>query len=148
MQIIDSKILDNSIDQLFDVVLDIDNYKNFLPFCSSSKVIEHDVVNNKITADLTIKFKKIEVTYHSIVTYVKKSEMYFISIVSNSNEIFDHMRADWHFTSENVNSTMVEVEIDCAIKSFILGSIFQNSFKIAYSQIMQAFENRAKELYG
>ena len=59
---------------LIELVLDIDNYKEFLPWCKSSKIlkIDEDSVKKIIHADLEIGYKLIADTYTSEVFFDKK----------------------------------------------------------------------------
>ncbi len=52
---------------LIELVLKIDDYKNFLPWCINSKIltIDKNEENLKITADLEIGFKNFREVYTS-----------------------------------------------------------------------------------
>ena len=59
---------------LIKLVLDIDDYKEFLPWCKSSKIlkIDEDSIQKIIHADLEIGYKLITDTYTSEVVFDKK----------------------------------------------------------------------------
>ncbi len=56
---------------LIELVLKIDNYKNFLPWCVGSKIlsINKNKKNQEILADLEIGFKSFREVYTSKVLY-------------------------------------------------------------------------------
>ena len=49
------KIVDYRAEDLFDIVLDIETYPDFLPWCSASRIISNK--NNRIVADLIVNYK-------------------------------------------------------------------------------------------
>ena len=62
-----SKLIECKKDQLIDLVLDIEKYPEFVPFCLESKVYERHDRDNKIliVADLTIGKGPFKDTYKS-----------------------------------------------------------------------------------
>ena len=67
--------------QLIDLVLDIEKYPTFLPFCLDAKVHERKKQDNLliIVADLTIGKGSFKETYKSDVKYNKKEERLIIN---------------------------------------------------------------------
>ena len=51
--------------QLFDVVADVDRYKEFLPFCTDSRVIKRS--DKELKAELAVGFRFLEERYTSII---------------------------------------------------------------------------------
>ena len=49
------KILPYQAKDLFNIVIDIEKYPEFIPWCSASRIVSHE--NNQIIADLMIKYK-------------------------------------------------------------------------------------------
>jgi Oligoketide cyclase/lipid transport protein len=67
-----------SKDEVINLILDIDKYKEFLPWCKNSYIVEkkeNDLVKT-ISANLEIGYKQFADTYTSLVTLDKnKSEI-------------------------------------------------------------------------
>ena len=59
-------------EKIFDVVLDVENYKNFLPFCKDSKVTKLHGPDGTFEADLVIGFNSFSASYTSLVTSIKR----------------------------------------------------------------------------
>ena len=63
----ESKIVNFTKDQMFDLVADIDRYSEFLPWCNNSKIISKKIEDNQETviADLEIGYDQFVYTYRS-----------------------------------------------------------------------------------
>ena len=61
-------LLYNSLD-LYKIVLDIEKYPEFIPWCEASRIIENK--NNIIIADLLIRYKYFNEKFRSFVKYNK-----------------------------------------------------------------------------
>ena len=58
----ETKIVDFTDIQMFDLVADIDSYDLFLPWCNNSRIIESSKIdsdNNFVIADLEIGYKNL-----------------------------------------------------------------------------------------
>ena len=89
-------------DQLIDLVLDIEKYPIFIPFCLDAKVHKKD---NKedflfIVADLTIGKGPFKDTYKSDVRYDKKDDTIY---VTNLEGPLKHLENRWHFNEKNLS---------------------------------------------
>ena len=60
-------------DQMFDLVSNIDEYKEFLPWCNDSKIISRERFDDYevVTADLEIGYDQFVYTYRSEVKLAK-----------------------------------------------------------------------------
>ena len=65
------KKFDYSLDLVESLILDIDNYKEFLPWCTNSKIISKKKNKNfiEIIADLEIGYSFVKDVYTSHVKY-------------------------------------------------------------------------------
>ena len=139
------KIIACKKNQLIDLVLDIEKYHEFVPWCLDGKI------NNKkesedlieIKADLKVGKRFINETYTSLVLFHKASDR--IS-VTNIDGPLTHLKNEWKFKEIN-NSTQLEFEIDFELKNNILNAIMKRSFNFGLSRIADAFEKRALEIY-
>ena len=75
------KLIECKKEQLIDLVLDIEKYPEFVPFCVSAKVHEKKVQGNLllIVGDLTIGKGPFKDTYKSDVKYNKKENSIFVT---------------------------------------------------------------------
>ena len=64
----EKKIVNFTAKQMYELVADIDNYREFLPWCNDSKIIEITNIDNEkktLIADLEIGYKDLVYTYRS-----------------------------------------------------------------------------------
>ena len=140
------KLIECKKEQLIDLVLDIEKYPKFVPFCVSAKVYEKKEKSNLllIVADLTIGKGPFKDTYKSDVKYNKKEDSIF---VTNLDGPLKHLENTWHFKEEN-NVTEVSFEVDFELKNEFLNIVMTKSFQFALDKIADAFQKRAGDLFN
>nr|DBA27938.1 TPA: hypothetical protein GDO54_008375 [Pyxicephalus adspersus] len=88
----ESKVLGYSIAQMFDIVANVEDYKMFVPWCNSSKVLS---CRNKVTrAELEVGFPPIVERYVSEITVVPQHK---VRAVCNDGKLFSHLETVWRF---------------------------------------------------
>ena len=138
-----SIILPYSARQLYEIVIDVEAYPDFLPWCISSKIVKKTDDNN-FDAELTVGYKSIDEKYISriLAEYEKK-------IISKAiSGPFKFLDSSWYF--ENIEKTKCKVDfsIEYQFKSFFLGKVMGSLFKKATIKMLDAFEQRAKSLHN
>ena len=128
------------------MVLDIEKYSEFVPWCLGSKVYEKkdkgDTV--EIIADLTIGKSFFRETYKSFVIYHKSTDTIH---VTNMEGPLKHLENKWFFKDVG-NSSEVEFQIDFELKNKILNLLMNKSFDLGLIKIADAFQKRADELFN
>ena len=133
-------------EQLIDLVLDIEKYPIFVPFCLDSKVYEKKEKGDLllIVADLTIGKGPFKDTYKSDVKFSKKNNSIH---VTNLDGPLKHLENRWHFKEEN-NFTEVLFDVDFELKNHFLNIVMTKSFQFGLDKIADAFQKRADELFN
>ena len=139
------KIIPCKKEQLVEMVLDIEKYPEFVPFCYDAKIYENkeEVNFKKIIADLTIGKGPFKDTYKSNVEFNKKEDTIF---VKNIDGPLNHLSNNWTFTDKKNGITEVNFEIDFEIKNKFLNSLMTVSFQFGLEKIADAFQKRAENL--
>ena len=132
---------------LIELVLDIEKYPEFVPFCFDAKIYENkkDGDLQKIIADLTIGKGPFKDTYKSDVAFNKKTDSIY---VKNIEGPLNHLTNNWTFSDKNNGITEVTFDIDFEIKNKFLKSLMVVSFQFGLEKIADAFQKRAEELFG
>ncbi len=132
--------------QLIDLVLDIEKYPEFVPFCMDAKIHERKDQGDllMIIADLTIGRGPFKDTYKSDVKFNKKKDYIY---VTNLDGPLKHLENKWKFKQEN-KITEVSFEVDFELKNEFLNIIMAKSFQFGLDKIANAFEKRADELFS
>ena len=139
------RLIECKKEQLIDLVLDIEKYPEFVPFCVGAKIYEKKEKSNLllIVADLTIGKGPFKDTYKSDVKYNKKEDSIF---VTNLEGPLKHLKNTWHFKEEN-NMTEVSFEVDFELENEFLNIVMTKSFQFALDRIAEAFQKRAEDLF-
>ena len=127
------------------MVMDIEKYPEFIPWCLNGKIHTINDKGNKIEiiADLTIGKNFLNETYKSLVIYEKSSDT--IS-VSNIDGPLKHLENKWFF-KEKGNNSEVDFYIDFELKNKILNLLMTKFFDIGLKKIADSFEKRALKLF-
>ena len=133
-------------EQLIDLVLDIEKYPQFVPFCLDSKIYEKKEKGNLllIIADLTIGKGPFKDTYKSNVKYNKTEDYIY---VTNLDGPLKHLENKWYFKEEN-SVTEVSFDVDFELKNHFLNIVMTKSFQFGLDKIADAFQKRAEELFS
>ena len=139
------KIISCKKEQLVEMVLDIEKYPEFVPWCIEGKI--HDKKESEdlieLRGDLKVGKRFINETYASLVLYYKKKDKI---LVTNIDGPLKHLQNEWKFKEIN-NATHLEFDIDFELKNTFLNKIMEKSFNIGLNKIADAFEKRAIALY-
>tara|TARA_B110000014_G_scaffold244434_1_gene215630 strand:- start:786 stop:1229 length:444 start_codon:yes stop_codon:yes gene_type:complete len=139
------KIIPCSKKNLIKMVLDIEKYPEFVPWCLSGKIYSKNDKGNEIEiiADLKIGKSFFNETYKSFVIYNKSSDSIY---VTNMEGPLKHLENKWIFKDKGENSE-VNFQVDFELKNKILNIFMSKSFNIGLKKIAFAFEKRAKDLF-
>ena len=134
-----------SKENLIKMVLDIEKYPEFVPWCLDAKIHnKNDKVDKiEIIADLRIGKSFFNETYKSFVTYDKSLDSVH---VTNMEGPLKHLENKWFFKQKGENSE-VDFYVDFELKNKILNMLMIKFFDIALKKIVDAFEKRAIELF-
>jgi coenzyme Q-binding protein COQ10 len=131
---------------LINMVLDIEKYSEFVPWCLGGKIHTNIDKGNtvEITADLTIGKSFFKETYKSFVIYDKSND----SInVTNIEGPLKHLENKWNFRQTG-DSSEVDFYVDFELKNKILNVLMIKTFDLGLKKIADAFEKRANELFN
>ena len=140
------RLIECKKEQLIDLVLDIEKYPQFVPFCLGSKVYKKKKKDELlfIIADLTIGKGPFKDTYKSDVKFNMKEDSIY---VTNLDGPLKHLENKWQFKEKN-NFTEVSFDVDFELKNHFLNIIMTKSFQFGLDKIADAFQKRAEELFN
>ena len=134
-----------SKENLIKMVLDIEKYPEFVPWCLNGKILKKSDKGEtiEIIAELTIGKSFFNETYKSFVIYNKSSDSIH---VTNMGGPLKYLKNKWFFKQKGNNSE-VDFQVDFELKNKILNLLMIKSFNIGLKKIADAFEKRAMELF-
>ena len=131
---------------LIDLVLNIEEYPKFIPYCLNAHIYKDESVGNfqYIEADLTIGKGPFKDTYKSDVKFDKKESIIF---VKNIEGPLKYLENKWKFDQKE-NFTEVTFDLDFELKNKFLNIFMNKSFKYGLDKIADAFQSRAEKLFN
>ena len=131
---------------LIDLVLNIEEYPKFIPYCLNAHIYKDESVGNfqYIEADLTIGKGPFKDTYKSDVKFDKKESIIY---VKNIEGPLRYLENKWKFDQKE-NFTEVTFDLDFELKNKFLNIFMNKSFKYGLDKIADAFQSRAEKLFN
>ena len=139
------RLIECKKDQLIDLVLDIEKYPEFVPFCLDSHVYEKNKEGSRtlIIADLTIGKGPFKDTYKSDVKFDKDADKITVTNIEGPLKYLDNK---WLFL-EKGSSTEISFDIDFEIENKFLNIVMTKSFQYGLEKIADSFQKRANNLF-
>ncbi|MDC3401976.1 type II toxin-antitoxin system RatA family toxin [Alphaproteobacteria bacterium] len=143
-----------SASQMFDMVADVSNYPEFLPYCVGARVHETNpsptgsgAVSGiaSMKADLMIRYKFIHESYTSLVHLNSNDQ----SIeVNQAHGPFRKLSNKWHFEPRADGGCDVHFFLDFEFAVPLLRRVLSPLMERATRHMVEAFEARAVSLYS
>jgi len=132
--------------EMFEVVADVERYPEFLPLCEGLTVHERKVseTGSTLTATMTVGYKAITERFKTHVTIDPEAG---VIRVRHLDGPFTHLNNEWRFVAAG-SGCDVHFAIDYAFRSAMLSLIVGAAFDKAVRSYTDAFEARARALYG
>ena len=138
----ESRIINHTPVNLFNLVSDVNKYPEFLPWCKGARV--KNIRENVFEADLIIGFKIYKEIYSSRIYLDDTNNKIYVEYKDGP---FEYLENSWVFNKNN-KGCKVEFMVDFKFKSIFLQTIMETLFSEAVRRMVKAFENRANQLYS
>ena len=143
----DSRTSPYSPAQLYAMVLDIEKYPEFLPWCRAARILER--TPEYFIGELIVHFSHLTERYSSKVVGVPPTD-------SNEGDIdvtlvkgpFSHLRNHWRFEPLPDGGCQIHFDVDFKFKSGLLEKLIGGVFTRAVEKMSASFMTRADALYG
>ena len=139
------RLIECNKEQLVNLVLDIEKYPKFIPYCLDAKIYEKKEDKNiiSIVADLTIGKGPFKATYKSDVKFYKDTDTIQVTNIEGPLKYLDNK---WFFL-EKGNSTEISFDIDFEIENKFLNIVMNKSFQYGLDKVADSFQKRANDLF-
>lgn len=140
------KKLSCSAEEYLNVVINVPEYKLFLPWCLNSYITSKKDEHN-FEAILTVNFKIYEASYLSKVTCRKNlNGDYNVCSLSEDNSVFKYLRSDWKITDLGENQCQIRYDVEFKFKNIIYQQISSYFINMIGVTMNEAFEKRVLQL--
>ena len=138
----ETRHLPYSREQMFDLVADVANYDQFLPWVSAVRVRSNS--ETEMVADLIVGFNAFKERFTSHVTKQRPGRI----LVDYIEGPLKYLKNEWRFDEAADGGTDVHFSVDFAFRSRLFESLAGAMFDRALRRMTSAFEERAAVLYG
>lgn len=143
----ETKRLPYSPEQLFGLVVDIEKYPEFLPWCRAARVVSREA-DGSFLGELIISFSHLTERYTSRVVPIAPSDAkegrIDVALVTGP---FTHLNNHWRFVPHG-DGCEIHLDLDFEFKSKLLDKMLGGFFGRACDKMVSAFTVRAEALYG
>lgn len=140
------KLVGFSMEEIYTVVADVENYKKFVPFCKKSDVIYRK--ENFIKANLVIGFPPLTESYTSEVSMIPSR---LVKADCSDGTLFNHLKTLWIFSpglKNNPNTCVIDFSLSFEFKSVIHSHMSNLFFNEIVRQMENAFLQEAERRNG
>ncbi|ATA20962.1 MAG: type II toxin-antitoxin system RatA family toxin [Gibbsiella quercinecans] len=141
-QISRSALVPFSAAQMYQLVNDVHSYPDFLPGCTGSRVL--NATDKEMTAAVDVAKAGISKTFTTRNT-LQDNQSINMQLVDGP---FRKLMGGWHFTPLSPDACKVELHLDFEFTNKLIELAFGKVFKELAGSMVQAFTQRAKEVYS
>ena len=137
----EKRFLPYTPEQLFDLVVDVERYPDFLPWCVGARIRSRK--GDTIHADLVIGYKMFRERFTSKVVLDRPRRV----DVAYSDGPFKYLANPWLFEPRD-GGCEIDFYVDFEFRSRLMRRMIGVLFNEAVRRMVASFEARAKVLYG
>ncbi|AKH41618.1 Ribosome association toxin RatA [Croceibacterium atlanticum] len=138
----ETRRLPYSAEQMFDLVADVGNYPEFLPWVVATRVRSDN--GEEMVADMLVGFKALREKFTSRVEK-QRPERLEVHYIDGPMRDLDNV---WLFRPLEGGGCEIEFQVDFTFKNKMFEMLAGQYFDRAFRKMVNAFETRADELYG
>ena len=137
-----SALVMHSVDEMYRLINDILSYPKFIPDCSDSKIIDEN--DHSVTAALLVSKGGLNKWFTTKNTLVS-NEKVALELVDGP---FKHLTGSWTLTPLSDEACKISLDLEYEFSNKIFDLAFGKVFNHLTNNMVQAFTQRAKEVYG
>lgn len=128
--------------EMFKLVDDIESYPAFLPWCRSTRVISRD--EDLVRATIELSKGGVEKAF-TTANRNQKNKMIEIRLVDGP---FKRLDGFWRFDALGEDGCKISLDLEFEFASRMLGMVVGPVFNQVANSLVDAFQKRARDVYG
>ncbi|MEP1446167.1 MAG: type II toxin-antitoxin system RatA family toxin [Paraglaciecola sp.] len=137
-----SALVAYNAESMFDLINDVQLYPEFIPGCAETKVLQQD--NNNMRASILISKAGVKQWFTTHNT-LKRGEFIQMNLVDGP---FSRLSGGWTILPLSESGCKIELNLDFAFSSSLIEMAFGRVFNSIAANMVVAFTDRAKQVYG
>jgi ribosome-associated toxin RatA of RatAB toxin-antitoxin module len=137
-----SALVTFSPEQMFDLVIDVERYPQFLPWVAGAEL--HEKSERELLASMEMQRSGVRERFSTRNTFERPSFM-TLQMVQGP---FRVLEGRWSFTPIGTAGTRVELEMRFEFANPVISLLFGKAFEQSCNALIDAFIARARETYG
>ncbi|MFC0322912.1 type II toxin-antitoxin system RatA family toxin [Gallibacterium melopsittaci] len=134
-------LVPHSAEQMYQLVNQYELYPQFLPGCAASKTLHQQ--GNELDAELVVSKAGIRLAFTTHNT-MQPNQSIQMQLVEGP---FKKLSGEWRFLALDEYSSQISLQLQFEFSNALVEKMFGKIFQQLTSQMVQAFKQRAKEIY-
>ena len=131
-----------SAEEMYALVIDIESYPEFLPWCIQSQV--HTGNERHSIASMSLAIGKIRYTF-TTENYMVPGKSISIQLVKGP---FKNLQGHWQFEPVDEKNCSIALRMNFEFKNRLLKHTLGRAFHLIIDSLVDAFAQRAQQVYG
>ena len=141
-EISESRELDYSAGQMFELVADVARYPEFLPWVVATRIRSDS--ETEMVADMLVGFKALRERFTSRVHKQPRERI----VIEYLDGPLSHLENSWHFVPLGESRCRIDFCVDFAFRNPVFQALAGQYLDRAMRKMVGAFVERAEVLYG
>jgi ribosome-associated toxin RatA of RatAB toxin-antitoxin module len=137
-----SALVTFSPEQMFDLVIDVEKYPQFLPWVAGAQL--HERTDHDLLASLEMQRSGVRERFMTRNTFERPSWM-TLSLVEGP---FSLLEGRWSFSPIGTSGTRIELSMQFEFARAVVELLFGKAFEQSCNTLIDAFIARAKRIHG
>ena len=133
------EIVFHSAKKLFDIVIDIESYPQYIPWCT--RMVVNQRKDNEIYADMYVQYKLI------------LAQKFGSRVIFNRNELkietkylegpLKNLTTKWKFETIDIKKSKIKFDVNFEFKNFIHQKLAETFYPLIENKMINSFKERA-----
>lgn len=137
-----SSIMPYSAAQIYQLVADIESYPEFLNWCAQVEVHEQDA--DSVVATMKVAYSAIKLNWKTHNTNLENQSIKMQLLEGP----FSEFEGQWKFDALGDSGCKVSLDMNFSFSDSVMSKLIGKVFESIMSAQINAFEDRAKQIYG
>jgi len=142
-----TRLLGYGWSDLFDLVLDVKSYPEFVPHCRAVKMLSsktQEPGKTIIISRMTVGFLAFQIDYANRTTGDEIARRIGVEAIDGPMR---YLHVEWNFEAADEDHTRLHFSVDYEFNNPVLAAVASRAFSAMFGEILDAFERRAARLF-